>query len=367
MEKTIGITGITGFLGWHLRCFLNNRNDVKILPATRETFSSPESLDQFVSSCDAIVHLAGMNRGNDEQILETNISLAQKLVDSMERTNTTPQIVFASSIHVFYKTAYGESKKRAGEIFQAWSNRTKGAFCTLIFPHLFGEGGRPFYNSALATFCHQIANKEMPTIYNDPQLELVHAQKASEIILNVIETGKRGNKRVQGTTLTVSTLLARLYEIAETYEDHIIPSVSDDFDKALFNTYRSYLYPSHYPQSYTFHQDHRGALFEAQKSVNGGQTFISTTKPTVTRGNHYHLHKVERFVCLQGKCKVQIRKLFSDKIDEFVMDGETPQFIDIPTMHTHNLINIGEETLLMLFWTDSIFDPTNPDTYHEEV
>ena len=108
-------------------------------------------------------------------------------------------------------------------------------------------------------------------------------------------------------------------------------------------------------------------MFEAQKSVTGGQTFISTTKPTVTRGNHYHLHKVERFVCLQGKCKVQIRKLFSDKIDEFVMDGETPQFIDIPTMHTHNLINVGEETLLMLFWTDSIFDPTNPDTYHEEV
>jgi len=167
--------------------------------------------------------------------------------------------------------------------------------------------------------------------------------------------------------MRVSELLDRLSAFDQNYRGQLIPDVREPIDLYLFNTYRSYLFPHHYPVDLQLHEDMRGGLFEAIKSYNGGQCFLSTTKPGITRGNHYHTAKIERFLVVGGNGLIRIRKLFSEDISEFEVAGDRPQYIDIPTLHTHNITNVGESDMTTLFWSHEIFDPESPDTFPEPV
>ena len=366
--KTVGITGIDGLIGWHLRCRLFSESDAyRVIPADRSTFESEERLDEFVEQCEVIVHLAGMNRGDPEELERTNIALAETLVSAFERTGRQPHLVFSSSTHADGETPYGRSKRKASEIFALWGGRTGGSLANLILPHVFGECGRPFYNSVVSTFCHQVANGQEPVIDNDGQLELLHAQDVAALVLQVIEEEKSGDIRTHGRRVLVSEMLECLRRIAGSYREGVIPKLGDTFNLRLFNTYRSYLFPDYYPVALKLSTDSRGALFEAVKSDHGGQAFMSTTRPGVTRGDHFHFAKVERFLVIHGEALIRIRRLFRDHVEEFRVSGETPVFIDMPTLHTHNITNTGEGELLTLFWSHEIFDPDNPDTYHEPV
>jgi len=362
----VGITGVVGMIGTHLRAFLQSRN-IPVVPCPDEFFSAPAQLDRFVSSCDAIAHLAGMNRGQEDEILHTNIHLTQALTDACDRTNTSPHILFADSIHKTRGDAYGQSKTQCAEMLQTWADRTSARFTDLVLPNVFGEGTRPFYNSVVATFCHQIANEQKPTILVDVEMELLHAQDVALILNDAIHASSTGEVRPQGTRLHVSDLLERLQEMDRSYRAHVFPRLENDFALALFNTYRSYLYPAHYPVRIPQNQDPRGILVETVKSHNGGQCFVSWTHPEVTRGNHYHLCRLERFLVLQGLGLLRIRKLFSKEILNFTLDGSTPAYVDIPTLHTHSISNIGSETLITLFWSHQLLDPTHPDQFPEEV
>lgn len=367
-SESIVITGAEGFLGWHLRCHLKHKTRLNVTPVYQPNFASMESLVEALGSPMAILHLAGMNRGPESEVYETNIELAYKLTAALDLQGLTPMILFANSTHSLGDSAFGRSKREASRILMDWA-KTRGArYVDVVLPHLFGEGGRPFYNSGFATFCHQLAKGEEPRVLQDGQVELIHAQRVAARILSLAQDGvTAGVVRVEGVPMRVSEVLTRLSAINETYRAGIIPDLADPFGLECFNTYRSYLYPDHYPMLLQLRTDARGGLFEAVKSQHGGQAFLSITHPGVTRGRHYHHHKLERFLVVSGEAEIRIRRLFDVEVRVFRVRGAEPCCIDMPTFHTHEITNVGSEDLLTLFWSHEIFDPSSPDTYPEPV
>lgn len=363
----VGVTGADGLLGTHVRAYLNGLPDLTVRAAGRTTFEESGRLTDFVMGCNAIIHLAGMNRGDDDVVAETNVALARQLVTALEASDSRAHVLFSSSTHVERDTRYGASKREVAALLEAWARRNGGTFSNVILPGVFGEGGQPFYNSVVSTFCHQLSVGETPVPHSDAPIEQIHAQEVARRMTAMIREGVVGDVRVQGRHLTVFSLLDTLSEMKALYEQHIIPDLREDFRRDLFNTYRSYLYPQHYPVPLTLHTDPRGSLFEAVKSPNGGQSFISTTHSGITRGNHYHTRKVERFLVTGGEAVIKLRHLFSQEVQSFRVSGDQPSYIDIPTLHTHNITNVGEGILSTLFWTHELFDPSNPDTVAEQV
>ena len=363
----IGVTGIHGLIGWHLRSFLYQKKDVSVIPLDRLAFSSKKALDDFIKSSDAIVHLASMITGDEDTLAKTNLKLVNDLIQACERVKRVPHIIFSSSNHILRKTAYGRSKIECADRFKEWSKTNGAKFTNLILPNVFGEGGKPFYNSVISTFCHQKAKGEKCKVIQDRELEQIHAQAVAKKIFHVLQNSITGDILCAGHTISVREILNILNGFSEKYENHIIPKLKTDFDLALFNTYRSYRYPLRYPVSVTVYKDERGSLFETVKSLNGGQTFISTTRPGVTRGNHYHISKFERFFVIQGHAEIRIRKLFSTDTHAIHVSGDHPQYIDIPTLHTHNIKNVGDDDLIVLFWSHELFDPNKTDTFEETV
>ncbi|MCX7180622.1 MAG: NAD-dependent epimerase/dehydratase family protein [Proteobacteria bacterium] len=326
----IGITGAGGFLGFHLRAFLYAQGGHEVRLATRETFADPVALDDFVRDLGGVAHFAGMNRGDEASLEAANVSLASELVTAFRRTGARPSLVFANSIHVERETGYGRGKRAAAERLAEWAAGTGTAFADFVLPNVFGEFGRPFYNSVVATFCHQLANGHTPEIQVDAKLELLHAQVVASCFAKALMQGECGTTRLVGESRKVSELLDRLRYMRDRYvAAKVIPDLSDPLNLRLFNTLRSYLYPSHYPVSLDLRSDARGSLFEAVKVMQGGQTFLSTSHPGITRGNHYHLRKVERFLVVSGSAEIRVRKLFSDDMKTFLVSGNVPCYVDM--------------------------------------
>lgn len=363
----IGITGADGLIGWHLRAFLRLQGGHDVRLATRSTFSHPDQLTAFVEGLDAVVHLAGMNK-HDEGVEAINIGLAADLTAAFDRASVSPRVAFSNTIWVDRDDSpYSRGKRAAANHLRAWADRTGAPFANLIFPHTFGEFGKPFHNSVVSTFCHQLAHRQSPQIIVDGDLELIHAQDVAARCFHAVEANENGDFRTHGTPMRVSTLLQRLRRMATSYAAQVVPDLRDPLDVRLFNTLRSYLYPDHYPVSLTLHTDNRGALFEAVKSENGGQIFLSTTRPGVTRGNHFHTRKIERFLVASGEAEIRLRRLFSDQVNVFRVTGARPCYVDMPTFHTHSITNVGTLDLVTLFWANEIFDPKDSDTYPESV
>jgi len=363
----VGMTGAEGLIDWHLRCYLRTVPDIQVKVAGREAFQDPEAMTAFVRDCDGIVHLAGVNRGEDQELYRTNMLLTRTLLKACESSGSHPHLVFSSSIHADRDTAYGRSKRQCSALMAEWACQHDSRFTELVLPHVFGEGGRPFYNSVVSTFCHQLAHGDTCQVNGQTQVELVHAQIVCREILKVLVDRITGSYRLQGSPISVGDLHDTLVHMASEYSAQIIPDVTDPFRLALFNTYRSYLFPQSYPVHLTRHVDDRGSLVETVKSRQGGQTFISDTLPGITRGNHFHAWKVERFLVLAGEAEVCLRKLESGQIHTFQVSGDDPAYIDIPTLHAHSITNIGSEPLVTLFWSSAIYDPKDPDTYKELV
>jgi UDP-2-acetamido-2,6-beta-L-arabino-hexul-4-ose reductase len=366
----VGITGAKGFIGWHLNCFLRTRENVlEIRTADRNTFLDASSLENFVNGLDLIVHLAGVNRADDDLLLSGNIEPAKQLVNALETTSSTPCVIYSSTTHaVNPSNVYGEAKVAVSETLISWAARNGSRFINLIIPHVFGEYGRPFYNSGVTTFCHQVVKGDPISVNPEGKLELIHVQDLVEFILSCYGEDKSGNVLVHGVDIGVPDIVGRLQALYHQYKlDNQIPDLSDSFTRSLFNTLRSAIPFDEWIRSPQKHADDRGWLVETVKAHSGGQCFVSTTKPGITRGNHYHRRKVERFFVLQGKAKIRLRKLLTGEVVECDLDGSFPSFVDIPTLHTHSITNVGDDELITLFWTDEFFNPDSPDTYFEEV
>ena len=371
--KKIGITGQNGFVGKHLYNTLGLFPDeFERVDFQKEFFEDETKLDEFTSKCDVIVHLAAMNRHESDQfIYETNVGLANQLVDSLKRTNSKAHVLISSSTQEERDNLYGKSKKEGREAIVNWANEASGKVTGLIIPNVFGAFGKPFYNSFIATFCHQLTHGETPTIANDGEVKLIYVQELVITIINEIRSEKSQPELFVEATATkkVSEVLALLNDYKTKYFDGgEIPVLKDKFEHNLFNTYRSYIdYKTHFPVKFTQHTDPRGAFVEVIRLGIGGQCSFSTTVPDITRGNHYHTRKIERFAVIKGKALIQLRKIDTDEVLDFYLDGTEPAYVDMPIWYTHNIKNIGAEDLYTIFWIDEPFNPEDADTYFETV
>jgi UDP-2-acetamido-2,6-beta-L-arabino-hexul-4-ose reductase len=360
----VAITGPDGFLAWHVRCALSARQPNDVVKIGRAEFENADLMDLALSDVDSVIHLAGVNRGTDEDIIKTNPLLAQRLVEGLIRSGRSIAVVHGNSIHSSGDSVFGKSKARVMEIFRDHEQAGGGPFVDVILPNIFGEHGRPFYNSVVANFCHQLAVGEIPVIDVDRQLNLVHAQTAAAILLDAAFDPVKPEIFLDGKVLFVSEVLAELRAISERYTDGRLPDLSDSFTRDLFNTYRSYTFPAMWPILPTKHSDARGELVEAVRGAGGEtQVFFSSTKPGFTRGDHFHLRKVERFLVLQGQASIKLRRLFTSEVIDFPVSGETPAILDMPTLWTHSITNTGDQDLLTLFYADDEYNPADPDTY----
>lgn len=371
--KRIGITGQNGFVGRHLYNTLGLfPEEFERIDFQKEYFENDADLDAFISRCDVIVHLAAMNRHeNQEVIYQTNVALAQKLVDSLKRTKSTAHVLISSSTQEERDNLYGKSKREGREAIVNWANENGGKVTGLIIPNVFGAFGKPFYNSFIATFCHLLTHGETPNIDNDGEVKLIYVQELVMKIITEIRSEKsQPELLVQETSIKkVSEVLALLNDFKTKYLDGgEIPVLKDSFEHNLFNTYRSYInHKERYPVKFTQHTDPRGAFVEVIRLGIGGQCSFSTTVPGITRGNHYHTRKIERFAVIRGKALIQLRKIDTDEVMDFYLDGTEPAYVDMPIWYTHNINNIGEEELYTIFWIDEPFNPEDADTYFLEV
>jgi len=363
----VAITGSEGLFGWHLRCFFKTLPQVEVIAIDRAAFSDDLKLSRRLSNVDAVIHLAGMNHGDEETLYETNLALTTKLITTLSALGKPPHVLFANSTHSTRNTAYGRSKKECAKLFQNWAEQNGALFSDVVFPHLFGEHGKPFYNSVISTFCHQIAVKEKPSLHQDSEIEPLHLSEASQLLWKLITEKHSGPYRAEGKKILVSELLEMISEMDVLYRERVLPKLSNAFEEQIFNTYKSYLFPAQQPLLMELKSDARGSLFESVKTLSEGQCFLSTTHPGFTRGNHFHIKKFERFCVVKGQATIRLRRLFSNEVVSFQVSGDKPSAIDIPTLYTHNITNTGSEELITLFWSGEIFDPKQPDTYPELV
>lgn len=373
----IAVTGSAGLIGWHAAARLHAQNcgagfrgeaepyDLALLD--RAGFLSVEALHRALKDCDCVLHFAGINRASDNEVERGNIDIAARLTDALTATGGLPTIVYANSTHAGADSPYGRGKQGAADLLAAHADRHGAAFVNLVLPHIFGEAGKPFYNNVTGTLCHQIAAGETPTINPEGQVELVHAGQAAQTAIDLGLAGKSTTCRLEGKAISIPALHDRIAAFDASYRNFIFPDLSDPFDLALFNTYRQHLYPAHFPRPVKVNTDARGRLFETAKGGGGGQSFISWTEPGITRGEHFHLHKVERFLVVEGQARIAMRRVLSDESHEFDVTGDDPAYVDMPTLWTHNITNTGDAPLITVFWTHDIFDPQNPDTFADPV
>ena len=369
----IGVTGQNGFVGLHLRQSLGLLTDrYRLIEFQREFFENEKNLDGFVLKCDVIIHLAALNRHKDQEIIyKTNIDLVNKLVASLERVKSNAHIIMSSSSQEEKDNLYGKSKKEGRNILRKWTSKNNSIFTGMIIPNVFGPFGIPFYNSVVATFCHQITCNKVPKIEIDGELKLIYIDElVSEIITVINNKINKSSYLVSHTKeIKVSGILELLKKYKDNYQDHGgIPELKNIFELNLFNTYRSYIdIKNHFPVKFTKHTDSRGSFVEIVRLGVGGQVSFSTTVSGITRGNHYHTRKIERFAVIKGKALIQLRRIGTEEVLEFYLDGDEPSFVDMPIWYTHNIKNIGKEILFTNFWINELYDELDADTYFEEV
>ena len=369
----VGITGSNGFVGYHLyQTIALLKEEFTLIEFERNFFEDNQVLDSFVSSCDIIVHLAALNRHNEAQVIyDINTTLVKKLISSLERTNSKPHLIISSSTQEERDNLYGKSKKEGRLLFSEWANKNGGRLSGLIIPNVYGPFGHPNYNSVIATFCHQLANGESTKIEVDGNLKLIYVGELAEEIIKLIRINDNSHEQIIHFTaeIKVSEILSLLQYFRTSYQDKgEIPVLHNDFEHKLFNTYRCYMDVANYfPKKFVQHTDNRGAFVEIARLGIPGQMSFSKTLPGITRGNHFHTRKIERFSVIKGKALIQLRKIGTNEVHDFFLDGEESAYVDMPIWYTHNIKNIGEEMLYTIFWINEAFDANNPDTYFEVV
>jgi UDP-2-acetamido-2,6-beta-L-arabino-hexul-4-ose reductase len=362
----VAITGGRGFLGWHLACRLRAQLGVEPVRLGREHLEDPEWARDLVAGADVVFHLAGVNRAESDDLVEAgNVRAARQLIELLP---PGVRLVFANTTQAGLDNPYGRGKAKASELLRGAVEAGGGSFIDVLLPNLYGEHGRPHYNSFVATFCHLLATGGEPHVAEDRELPLLHAQRAAQVLIDAMDHGTGGVLRPHGRPTYVSDVLERLRGYHATYATGALPDLTDEFDVDLFNTYRSFVFPDSFPRYAQVHADPRGVLFETSRAHGGtSQTFVSTTRPGHIRGDHYHLHKIERFFVVSGEAEISVRRLLSDEIVRFRMSAEGPGFVDMPTLWVHNIKNVGQGDLVTVFWTNQLLDSDKPDQYPEAV
>jgi len=368
----IGITGQNGFIGYHLTQTIKYKHsNYKLVPFQKSFFEKESLLKEFVSTCDVIVHLTGVNRAEtDKEVYGANIKLNTVIKKALIEANFKGHLLFASSSQEKGDSIYGKAKKESRVLLEDTINSLGGKFTGLIIPNVFGPFCKPNYNSFVATFCSKIVNNESPEVINDANVPLLYVGNLVDQILEKIKEPKDSLVEISpDLEVKVTEVLGLLNTFKESYIDsNTIPSLQTPFELQLFNTFRSYLVIENiYPSLLEKHSDNRGFFSELIRTEIGGQFSYSTTLPGITRGNHFHTRKIERFIVIGGKAKISLRKIGSTEVYEYLLDGENPSYVDMPIWYTHNITNIGSSPLITAFWINEPYNSEDADTYFENV
>lgn len=372
----VGITGQAGFIGTHLYNTLGlYKEEFERISFEDAYFTDERKLRGFVKQCDVVVHFAAVNRCDDpDELYRTNLRLVERLIDAMEAEKATPYVLFSSSTQEELDNEYGRSKREGRALLEKWAGKNGASFTGMVVPNVYGPYGRPNYNSFIATFAYKITRGEQPEIRCDQPVRLIYVDNLCRHILGKIRE-RYGTKQIERDLVpfdferTVSGILHLFERFHALYvEQGIIPDLKDRNDLNLFNTFRAYLDTArHFPVELVMHTDDRGMFVETIRLEAGGQVSFSTTRPGVTRGNHYHTRKIERFTVIKGKACIRIRKIGTQEIIEYLLDGDRPAYVDMPVWYTHTISNIGTDDLYAQFWINEWYDPADGDTYFEPV
>ncbi len=367
------VTGAKGFIGKNLIAELEHRENIEVLPF--DVDSSREKLDEYCKVCDFVFNLAGINRPeNVEEFMEGNFDFASTLVETLKKYNNTCPVMNSSSIQAALQNPYGKSKKAGEDMLFAYGKEVGAKVFIYRFPNVFGKWCRPNYNSAVATFCHNIAN-DLPIQVNDRNtlMHLVYIDDVVEELMQALDEHPHVN--LDGYCfvptvydVTLGEIVNLLYSFKESRKNLMTPDMTpDSFSKKLYSTYLSYLPIDKFSYPLLMHKDERGSFTEVIKSVNAGQVSVNISKPGITKGNHWHHTKNEKFIVISGKGVIRFRKYGNDEIIEYPVSSEKLEVVDIPTGYTHSIVNVGDTDMVTLMWCNECFNPGKPDTIYEQV
>jgi len=365
--KRILVTGANGFIGKNLIAHLRTNSDYEVLTATRET--NWESLTSMLDSCDRVVHLAGSNRPSDVNDFEKiNHQLLAKMIDYMTLKSPKP-IFLASSTQVELENLYGQSKKLAEEKLEKYGKSCNVDNLSLRLPNVFGKWSRPNYNSVVATFCHQTILKQPLQISDENyELSLLYIDDLIRIIMQWLDE-KDTITAIEDLahSCTLGDLAKNISRFAEIRGTENLPEVHNDLIRKLYSTYVSFLPAEDFVLEMEGHIDRRGSFFEFARFGKRGQVSFFTAEVGQTRGEHFHHTKVERFVVLSGKAKFSYRNLVTQEHAEFLIQDTKQEIIESIPGWVHKIENIGDIVLVILVWSNELFDENNSDTYPEKV
>ena len=366
------VTGSGGFIGKNLLVRLKEEG---IEFDTFERDDSELDLELKLLSCKFVVHLAGVNRPqNESEFKEGNTDLTQTIINFIEKNDLNTPVIYTSSIQVERENAYGISKKLAEEVLNDYSAKTGNLVFNYRLPNVFGKWCKPNYNSAVATFCYNIINN-LPIQINDPRaiINLVYIDDVVNEFISVIKSVDAGNEYSSDVAvspvyeITVGGLLEQLKAFKDSKSSGIVERVGTDLTRALYSTYISYFQPEQFSYDLFKHEDSRGVFVEMLKTKDSGQFSYFSAHPGITRGGHYHHSKNEKFLVLKGEARFGFRHIETDEYYEILTSGEEPQVVETVPGWSHDITNIGDDEMFVMLWANEIFEPEKPDTIYHKV
>ena len=376
------ITGAMGFVGRNLVASLENIRDGKdktrnisqdITIFEYDIDSSENELDEYCRKADFVFNLAGVNRPqNTDEFMSGNFGFADKLLNTLKKHNNLCPVMLSSSIQAALDNPYGQSKKAGEDLFFEYGKESSAKVLVYRFPNVFGKWCRPNYNSAVATFCNNIANDLEITVNNrETVMNLVYIDDVVDELIRALS----GEETRDGEyckvpivhRITLGEIVDLLYSFKDSRKNLSVPNLSDAFAKKLYSTYLSYLPEDGFSYELKMNCDARGSFTEIIKTLDRGQFSVNISKPGITKGNHWHHTKNEKFVVVSGTGVIRFRKIGDAKVHEYFVSGDKIEVVDIPVGYTHNIENLGDTDMVTFMWANECFDPEKPDTFYEEV
>ncbi len=365
------VTGAKGFIGKNLIAELRNRKYEEIYEFDRDTDIS--LLDFYCSNCDFIFHLAGVQRPKEEkEFMEGNFGFTSILLDLLKKYRNTCPIVVSSSIQASLDNPYGKSKKAGEDLMFTYAEETGAKVMIYRFPNVYGKWNKPNYNSAITTFCYNISrNLEIKVNCRDTVMHVVYIDDLFDELISAMEgkgtkSGKFYRVPVEDET-TLGHIVDLLYSFKESRNNRSIPNMNNHLERSLYSTYLSYLPEDQFGYLLKMNMNQHSSFTEIIRTLDRGQFSVNISKPGITKGNHWHHTKNEKFLVVSGHCLIQFRKIDSDEIIIYDVSGEKLEVVDIPCGYTHSITNIGDTDSVTFMWCNECFDPNHPDTFFLEV
>lgn len=373
MEPSLKIlvTGANGFIGKNLIAELNNQGYTDLLLYTR--MNTCAELEKFAKQCEFVFHLAGVNRPiNETGFMEGNFNLTSKILDLLKKYGNTAPVLSTSSIQAEKENAYGKSKKATEDLLFSYSKETGSNVFVYRLPNLFGKWSKPNYNSVVATYCHNVA-RDLEIQVSNPESKL-NLSYIDDVLDEFFKAFSGKPTRLNNfCTVPVShsiklgDLANKILSFKDSRDSLSVPNMEDALTKKLYSTYLSFLPKDNFSYNLKMNEDQRGSFTEFIRTPDRGQVSVNISKPGITKGNHWHHTKNEKFLVVSGDGLIRFRKIDTEEIIEYRVNSERLKVVDVPTGYTHSIVNVGKTDLVTVMWVNECFNPEKPDTYYVEV